>query len=157
MPTDVTVEAVIARPRSEVAAYVADWRNDPSWIRALTGVRLVSDGPFGAGSRVERSASFLGRRIVYVNEVAVLEPETRLVMRSVKAPFPMVVTYEFADAEAGATRMRIRVEGDAGGFYRIAAPVLSRSVRKAVEGDLARLKEVLETPEGPEPGAGSAA
>jgi Polyketide cyclase / dehydrase and lipid transport len=143
MATNVQVETVIDRPRNPVADYAMDWRNDTSWIRAISEARLVTDGPFGVGSRVERVASFLGRRIEYVNEVVELEPGARLVMRSVKAPFPMKVTYEFEEA-GGRTRMRIRVEGDAGGFYKLAGPVLSRAVRKGIEGDLAQLKAILE-------------
>ncbi len=141
--TDVQVETTIARPRSEVAGYVTDWRNDREWIGALRDVRLVTAGPVGVGSRVARVASFLGRRIEYVNEVVELEPDRRLVMRSVKAPFPMTVTYEFEDADGG-TRVRIRNQGDASGFYRVAGPLLGAAVRKGVAADLARLKELLE-------------
>jgi uncharacterized membrane protein len=142
--TDVTVETEIARPRDEVAAYVTDWRNDPSWIGALRDVRLETDGPFGVGSRVARVASFLGRRIEYVNEVAEYEPGRRLLMRSVKAPFPMTVLYEFEDAGDG-TRVRIRAGGDASGFYRLAGPLLDRAVARGIRGDLARLKALLES------------
>jgi uncharacterized membrane protein len=144
MSTDVTVETVIARPRDEVARYTTDWRNDPSWIRAINGVRLVTEAPLRVGSQVERSATFLGRRIEYVNEVAELEPERRLAMRSVKAPFPMTVVYEFEDADGG-TRVRIRAQGDATGFYRLAGPLLGKTVERAIAGDLARLKATLES------------
>ncbi len=146
MRTDVRVETVIDRPREVVAAYATDWRNDTSWIGALTDVRLVTDGELGVGSRVARVASFLGKRMEYVNEVVALEPGRRLEMRSVKAPFPMTVVYEFEDADGEATRFRIRTLGDATGFYRVAGPVLSRAVRKGIQGDLARLKELLEAP-----------
>jgi hypothetical protein len=142
--TDVTVEQEIGRPRGDVAAYAADWRNDPGWIGALTDVELVSDGEFDVGSQVKRVASFLGRRIEYVNEVVAWERGERLVMRSVKAPFPMKVTYEWSDASAG-TRMRIRAEGDAGGFYRFAGPLLSLMVRRGIASDLKRLRERLES------------
>jgi hypothetical protein len=141
--TDVTVETLIRRPRGEVAGFATDWRNDPRWIRALTDVRLETDEPFGAGSQVARVASFLGRRMEYVNEVAELVPGERLVMRSVKAPFPMTVTYRWADAPGG-TVMSIRAQGDATGFYRMAGPALSLAVRRGIKGDLEQLKRVLE-------------
>jgi uncharacterized membrane protein len=141
--TDVVVETEIARPRDEVAAYMFDWRNDTSWIGALTDVQLAGDGAFGVGSRVARTASFLGRRIEYVNEVVELEPGRRLAMRSVRAPFPMTVVYELEDAGAR-TLVRIRARGDASGFYRVAGPLLSRAVRRGIAGDLERLKRVLE-------------
>jgi hypothetical protein len=62
------VEQRIARPRVEVARYATDWQNEPAWIGALSESRLVTEPPFGVGSRVERVASFLGKRIEYVNE-----------------------------------------------------------------------------------------
>lgn len=143
MTTDVEVQEWIARPRLDVARYATDWRNDPAWI-GVEESRLVSDGPFGVGTRVERVATFVGRRIEYVNEVVEHEPGRRLVMRSVKAPFPMTIVYEFEDAGDG-TLMRIRAAGDASGFYRVASPLLSRAVKRAIVRDLARLKVVLET------------
>jgi uncharacterized membrane protein len=143
MATDLRVEQRIERPRAEVAAYVTDWQNDPTWIKALAEVRLLSEPPLRVGSRVLRVAHFLGRRIEYINEVVELEPGTRLVMRSVKAPFPMSVVYEFDEA-GEATLMRIRAQGDADGFYRLAAPVLSRAVKRTIAADLRRLKNVLE-------------
>jgi hypothetical protein len=60
---DVTVEEEIARPREEVARFAMDPGNDMRWIAALTSVRTLGDGPVGPGTRVERTASFLGRRM----------------------------------------------------------------------------------------------
>jgi hypothetical protein len=142
--TDVTVETTIARRREDVARFASDPANDTAWIGALTEATLLTEPPVGVGSRVERVASFLGRRIEYVNEIVELEPGRRLAMRSVKAPFPMTVVYEWEDAGAG-TRMRIRAGGDAGGFYRVAGPLLSRAVRRGIERDLRKLKELLES------------
>ena len=143
MSTDVQVETVIQQPRELVAGYATDWRNDLTWIGALSEVRQVTDGPFGVGTQVERVASFLGKRIEYVNEIVELVPSERLVMRSVKAPFPITVIYEFEDADGG-TRMRIRTHGDASGFYKLAAPLMSGAVKRGIASDLARLKATLE-------------
>jgi carbon monoxide dehydrogenase subunit G len=144
MSVDVTVEQAIARDRDTVARFVMDPANDTRWIKALTSVRTLNgDVPVGVGTQVERVASFLGRRIEYVNEIVALEPGRRLAMRSVKAPFPMEVTYELGDAGEG-TLMRIRAAGDAGGFYRIAGPLLGQAVRRGIARDLAELKRVME-------------
>jgi uncharacterized membrane protein len=137
--TDVTAEIHVDRPRDEVARFAMDWRNDTEWIGALNEVALVREEPL----QVRRVAGFLGKRIEYVNEVVELEPGRRLAMRSVKAPFPMTVVYEFEDEGEG-TLMRIRTGGDATGFYRVAGPLLARAVKRGVEGDLARLKRNLE-------------
>ena len=147
MSIDLTVETTIEKPREEVARYAMDPANDPVWISGISEARTVTDGPVGQGSRVARVASFLGKRIEYVNEVEELVPGRRLVMHSVAGPFPMRITYEFADHDGGSIA-RIRVEGDAGGFFAIATPVLRRKLRRSVETDLATLKGLLESSDG---------
>jgi uncharacterized protein YndB with AHSA1/START domain len=141
--TDVTVERLIRADREMVAGYAMDPSNDASWIGALTEVNVLTDAPVGNGTRVQRVARFLGKRIEYVNEIEVYEPPERLVMRSIKAPFPMTVTYEF-EAVDGGTRMRIAAGGDASGFYRLAGPLLNRQVERGVAADLERLSRILE-------------
>ena len=143
MAVDVTVETTIDRPREEVAAFATDPANDTRWILALRSARALTNGAIAPGAQVERVASFLGRRVEYVNEVSELDPGRRLVMHSVRGPFPMEVTYEFEDARRG-TVMRIRNRGDAGGFYKLAQPLLSAAVRRGVSRDLAQLKRLLE-------------
>jgi uncharacterized membrane protein len=140
---DVTAQVEIARPRPEVAAYMTDPANDPAWIGGVREVRLVTPPPVAVGSRVARVASFLGRRVEYVNEIVELDPGRVLDMRSVKAPFPMRVTYSFDDG-GGATIVRNRVRGDPGGFFALFGPLLAPLVRRSVQGDLERLRAVLE-------------
>ena len=143
MSIDITIEKTIGRPAEEVARFAMDPANDTAWIGGISEARIVTDGPLAPRSRVARVASFHGKRIEYVNEIDELAPGERLVMHSVAGPFPMRITYEFADREGGAVA-RIRVEGDAGGFYAVAAPLLRRKVRRSVEADLATLKGLLE-------------
>lgn len=140
---DVTASTIVAAPREDVAAYVTDHRNDPVWIGGITESQLEGDPPVAVGSRVRRVASFLGKRIEYVNEVVRLDPGSVLEMRSVKSPFPMVVTYSFEDADGG-TRTSVRVQGDPSALYRLAGPLLARQVKRSVQGDVERLREILE-------------
>jgi uncharacterized membrane protein len=146
MTIDVTAQVEIRRPVSEVAAYMIDPRNDPAWIGGVREVRMETPPPLAAGSRVARVAHFLGRRVEYVNEVTELDPARVLDMRSVKAPFPMRVTYSFdaAGAGAGATVVRNRVRGAPGGFFAMFGPLLGPLVRRSVQKDLERLRGVLE-------------
>ena len=143
MAIDTRAVIVVARPREEVAGYLRDPGNDPAWIGGLRSARLVTEPPVGVGSRVERVASFLGRRIEYLNEITELSG-TRLAMRSVRSPFPMRVTYGFDDAADDATEVSVRVEGDASRLYRLADPLLAVLVRRSVQRDLRTLKRLLE-------------
>jgi hypothetical protein len=142
---DVTAETTIARPREVVATYVFDNRNDPVWIGGISESELLGEPPIRVGSRVRRVASFLGKRIEYVNEVERLDPGVLLEMRSVKSPFPMRVTYAFGEVEGEeGTVVRIRIEGDPGALYRVAGPVMRRQVRRSVSRDLRMLRSIME-------------
>jgi carbon monoxide dehydrogenase subunit G len=148
MALDETAEIRIARPAAEVAAYMFDPANDPAWIGGISEAEPLGPPPIAAGSRVRRRASFLGRRIDYVMEVVALEPGRRLAMHAVEAPMPMDVTYEVDPAPDGAVA-RVRVQGDTGGLYRLAGPLVSVQVGRSIDGDVRRLKELLEA-EAPE-------
>jgi len=142
MSIDVLAEVQVARPREEVAAYMTDPANDPEWIGGLREARLLGDPPLGEGSQVARVASFMGRRVEYVNEVTRLEPGRVLDMRSVKAPFPMEITYTFEEA-GDATVVRNHVRGG-GGLFSLGSPLFAPMVRRNVQRDLERMREVLE-------------
>ncbi len=142
MPIDVTAEATIARPRSDVIAFASDPANDTQWIAGIKEAHAVTEGPIGVGSQVARVASFLGRKIEYVNEIDRLD-QSVLEMHSVKGPFPMHITYTF-DEDGASTLARIRIQGDATGFFRLAAPLLAGQVRRSITRDVNNLKRVLE-------------
>jgi len=65
-------------------------------------------------------------------------------MRSVRSPFPMRVTYGHQRAGDSATEVSVRVEGDAGRYYALLAPLLGVAVRRSIARDLRNLKRVLE-------------
>jgi uncharacterized membrane protein len=139
---DVVAEVLVRRPREEVAAYMTDPANDPDWIGGLRSARLEGDPPLAEGSRVARVASFLGRKVHYVNEVTRLDPARMLEMRSVEAPFPMHIVYTFEDGEGG-TLVRNRVRGG-GGLVSIGSPLFARLVKRNIQRDIERLRDLLE-------------
>jgi hypothetical protein len=97
---------------------------------------LLGGSPVAVGSRVRRVASFLGRRVEYVNEILALDA-AQLDMRSVEAPFPMRITYRFEPAADDGTDVTNHVRG---GGPRLLAPLVRRNVQR----DLERLRDVLE-------------
>ena len=138
----VQTQVLIRRPRAEVAAFMFDPQNDAIWTTGVIECRPLTSGPLRAGSRVERVTRFLGRQFGYQYEVTAADEDGFVEMR-VEEPFPMQIRYELEDAAAG-TLARIHTQGDAGGFFRLASPLLGRMVRRNITKDLELLKEHLE-------------
>jgi hypothetical protein len=141
---DVTVETIIARPVTEVAAYAGDPSNAPEWYANIQSVEWRTPPPVAVGSRIEFVATFLRRRLAYTYEIVEFVVDDRLVMRTLQGPFPMETAYEWTVVEKGRTLMRLRNRGEPSGFGRIAAPALAAAVRRNTSKDLARLKRLLE-------------
>lgn len=145
MTMDVKAERVIPLPPDEVAAYAMDWRHDHEWTQGIRKAALTTPadgGGFGVGAEVTRTAYFLGKRIDYVLRVADYTPPTVLDMKSVAGPFPMHVTYRFDDHPDG-TLASIRIRGDTGRFYGLAAPLMKRQVNASIRKDLRDLERIL--------------
>jgi hypothetical protein len=153
MPFDVRVEAHVARSPEDVAAYMFDPRHDPEWI---TGIERVDPpaAPVGVGTETHRLARFMGRRIDYVLRVREYIPDRLLVMESVRAPFPMGVTYGVQPDGAG-SRVSLRVTGGYGLLMRLFQPIVSRQIKGSLEADLRHLRGRLEAnaanPASPQP------
>jgi hypothetical protein len=140
---DVVTQIEIARPRADVAVFAADPANATAWYKNIESVQWETPPPATVGSRMRFVARFLGRTLEYTYEVRELDPGVRFVMSTSDGPFPMETTYTWEDA-GGGTRMTLRNRGEPAGFAAVTAPVMALAMRRANEGDLRRLKELLE-------------
>lgn len=142
---DVDAHRVIPLPPERVAEYAMDWRHDHEWTQGIREAALTKQTPqggFGEGAEVTRTAHFLGKRIDYVLRVVAHDPPKLLEMKSVAGPFPMQVSYRF-DPHPDGTLARIRVRGDAGGYYRFLGPIMGPMVRANLRKDLRDLERKL--------------
>jgi len=143
MRRHVEVNATIAHPIDQVFAYLADPMRWHEFVPACVFRRQIGDQPPRIGTRwmaTDRIGLF---RFHFIDELAELEPNRRVVWLS-SAPWNSRV--EYACTPAGeSTRVEARYEGDISGFLRLLtwwAP--PRVVRWILSQDFRRLDQLLE-------------
>jgi hypothetical protein len=146
MGIDVIARTDIAAPPDAVAAVQFDPSRDPEWIGGVDRVELVTQPPIAQGSKVRRIGGFMGRPIQWLMDVQAFEPARHVGMHALEAPFPMDVDYVLEPIDDGrTTRASIRIRGDAAGMYgAMPGPLMGWLVRRSVQGDLKRLKRIVE-------------
>lgn len=145
MNVDVLSQVVIRRRVEQVARYVSDPDNVPTWYANITSVEWKTPRPLQVGSQIAFVAHFLGRRLAYTYEIVELIPGERLVMRTAEGPFPMETTYTWETISNDETQMTLRNRGTPSGFSKWLAPFMAFAVRRANQKDLALLKRRLES------------
>jgi hypothetical protein len=144
MGLDVTATTVIDAGPDAVARVQFDPTRDPDWIGGVDRVELVTPPPLAVGSQVRRIGGFLGRRIVWLMRVEELEADHLVRMHALESPFPMDVDYQLAPVGPGQTRASIRVRGEGRAMYGMPGFLQGPMVRRSVQGDLGRLKRIVE-------------
>lgn len=161
MIVDVTTEADIDRPVTEVATNAADPATRREWYANIVSIEWKTSPPLEVGSAVAFIAHFLGRRFEYTYEIIEYVPNERLVMRTQQGPFPMETTYTWTQRRNGSTHMTLRNRGKPAGFSKLIAPIMKPAMRRANRKDLAKLTSILEAAGwldgGPSPAARRAA
>ncbi len=136
---------VINRPPEEVFDYVANRENLPEWSAPIQEVRKETQGPLmEEGARYTTVVKFLGRRFETPFEVIVHDRPSRHTDRSTGGPFPQEFTHIFEEVEGGGTRLTEVTDGEPGGFFRLAGPLLEMAGRRQFRADLETLKDLME-------------
>ena len=145
MALDVTATLDIDATPGAVAAVQFDPTRDPEWIGGVNRVELVSQPPLAEGSQVRRLGRFLGRPITWLMRVEGFEPDRLVAMHALESPFPMDVDYRLEPIDGGRrTRASIRIRGEGRGMYGMPGFLMGPMVRRSVQGDLKRLKAIVE-------------
>lgn len=134
---------VVNRPPEDVFAYLTDVRNLPEWQRSVEAAHQEGEGPVVAGTRFAETRRFLGRRLQSTLEVTAHEPGRRLDLKVVEGPVPFEVRHTLQSADGG-TRIDVVVEGETGGFFKVADFLVARQGKKQLQEDFGALKRILE-------------
>ena len=137
----------IDRPIDEVFAFVTDPNNDSLWQAWTLETEQTSEGPVDVGTTLRSTAKMLGRRIEVIMEVTENDPPHRQCVRITSGPIPASGCYQLEPADGGSTRFTQTFEGEVGGFFRLAEPVVGGVISRQSKTDMATLKDLLESSE----------
>jgi len=138
----INLSVVIRRPIEEVFAYSNDISHWAEWNVGLIEVS-AREGPLHVGTRIREVFKFLGRRIESTFEVVEYEPNRQVTYRTVAGPIPMTGTQTYEPVE-GATKLTMIGEGEAGGFFKLADPIVAQMIRRQSQTALENLRDLLE-------------
>jgi uncharacterized membrane protein len=135
---------VIDRPIEDVFAYVMDASTWPNWEEGLLGAEKTSEGPVGKGTAFKGTSEMMGQKMEWTSDITEFEVNKQVGHSIISGPTSIQQTLTFEPADAG-TRFSLVAEGETGGLFKLAQPLVNRTMRKQMEANLARLKEILES------------
>jgi uncharacterized membrane protein len=139
----IETSTVINRPVAEVFAVLTNVENNPKWASGFLEAKKTSEGPIGVGTTWHAVQKSMGQRVEAEADVTEYEPNRKFALRSKTGPFPVKLQNTFEPAEGG-TRVNFKLEGEPGGFFKLAEPLVARMAKRNIESDLANLKDLME-------------
>jgi uncharacterized membrane protein len=135
----------LERPIEEVWAFFMEeyptaYLNDFAWQPDLLDETVVHQSPTGLGTKVRERRPGLGESTWEITE---LIPMQRIVWKSVESPMPYEGVYTYREDE-GATVYTYRARVEPPGLWKLLTPFMRRSSQKQLDGNLQRLKRILD-------------
>jgi uncharacterized protein YndB with AHSA1/START domain len=133
----------LKRPLAEVFQFISDnQRNATQWVAGLIEAR-VTNHVVGVGRAWVDTMQLLGRRVEVPSEVTEYEPNRVIGFKSTSGPIPVAGSFSF-EPDGEGTKLTYSLQGEPGGFFKLAEPLVARSMQRQWDTNLANLKDVLE-------------
>ena len=138
----IQASVTVNRPLEEVFRFMTDTQNALQWQSGLLEARVTND-VVGIGKTWVDVMQFLGRRIEIASELTEFEPLRTVGFKSTSGPIPLEGRYSF-EPDGGGTKVSFTMQGEPGGFFKLAEPIVARSTQRQWDTNLANLKDLLE-------------
>jgi uncharacterized membrane protein len=127
----IQANVTINRPIDEVFRFMTNHQNALRWQSGLLEARVTND-VVGVGKTWVDVVQFLGRRLEIASELTEFEPLRTVGFKSTSGPIPLEGRYAFEPGGAG-TKVTFTLQGEAGGFFKLAEPIVARSTQRDIE------------------------
>jgi carbon monoxide dehydrogenase subunit G len=134
----------IAKPPAEVFPWLVDADKVPQWMSGLQVYEPMEPGPLHPGSRIRQELLVSGQHLRFELEVTELAAPHRAVLRFEGSGFRAANEYSVSEAPGGAAVTWV-IAGDTTSFKaKLIAPMVQGKLQEKLDGDLARLRALLE-------------
>ena len=134
---------LVDRPVKDVFAFVSNPNNMSQWNSAVVSLQQATPGAVGVGTKFKTVGEMMGRRIEGEMQIVAYEPDTKCGFQLQAGPMQVNLTLSFKTVGTG-TKISLNAQGNPGGIFKLAEGVMAGQVKSMMEGNLARLKTVLE-------------
>jgi carbon monoxide dehydrogenase subunit G len=134
---------LIDKPVKDVFAFVSNPNNMSKWNSAVVSLQQVTPGAVGVGTKFKSMGEAMGRRIEGEMQVTAYEQDSKCGFQLQAGPMQMNLTMTFKTVGTG-TKLSLNAQGNPGGIFKLAEGMMTAQIKSLMEGNLARLKSVLE-------------
>jgi len=138
------ISVSIDRTREDVFDYMTDPANDAQWQSIIQSSQWASQPPHGVGSTQEQVGKFLGRKIDSTVEITAWDRPNKYGFKVIEGPVPFQGVIGLETSGEWGTELTIDVEGEFGGFFKLAEGLVGKQVEKTLDTDFNALKLILE-------------
>jgi hypothetical protein len=144
--TPTVVSAEVDQPAETVFAYATDPTHFAEWQEGVVDGRMDRPGPPTPGAHCHTTRRIGGSERQSTSEVVQCAPPRAWSVRGLDGPIRAAVDVTVEPLSDSRSRVTITVDFDGHGVGRLLVPlVVRRQARKEMPGNLARLKERLES------------
>lgn len=140
---NIDLSTMIDKPIKDVFAFVGNLNNMPKWNTTVIGVEQITPGDVGVGTKFKSTGEMLGRNIEGEMQVTVYEPDTKFGIQMNAGPALVNMTISFKTVGTG-TEVSLNTQGQTGGLFKLAEPVIRRRVKSIMEENLVSIRTQLE-------------
>jgi carbon monoxide dehydrogenase subunit G len=140
---NIDLGTMIDRPVHDVFTFITNPGNMSKWNSAVVSMEQITPGAVGVGTKFKSVGEMMGRRIEGEMQVVAFEPDSKFGFQMNAGPVQVNVVLTFKTVGTG-TKLNLNAQGNPGGLFKLAEPVMAGRVKGMMEENLARLKSVLE-------------
>ena len=134
---------LIERPVKQVFDFVSTPENDFQWRYGTLATAQLPKGSDSLQTFFRSIGHLMGRRNLGTFEVTEFQPNKKYGFKSLSGPLYSSTTYTLENVSGG-TRISISIQASAPNFFQVTERLLWTTMKKQLEEDVARLKNILE-------------